>query len=335
MSLITASEWRSFLKTHPRAHLLQTAEWGTLKAEGGWQVERVQQGDLGAQILFQPLPLGMSVAYIPRGPVVPEGDDWPPAGWDSFLSEVDQVCEDKNAVFLKIEPDFWEGGFPDEFNPPRGFRSSAHAIQPPRSLVISLKETEEEILGRMKSKTRYNIRLAKRKDIVVHRRQDLALFYPLLESTAERADFGIHDREYYRQVFDLLHPQGSCALFVASYQEQPLASIMVFLRGKRSWYFYGASSPEHRDRMPTYRVQWEAMRWAKAQGCTSYDLWGVPDYDFDTLEDQFLERSDGLWGVYRFKRGFGGELKRTCGPWDRVYSPLLYRFYRWWAARSA
>jgi lipid II:glycine glycyltransferase (peptidoglycan interpeptide bridge formation enzyme) len=102
---------------------------------------------------------------------------------------------------------------------------------------------------------------------------------------------------------------------------------MVFIRGQRSWYFYGASSNQHRDRMPTYLVQWEAMLWAKRQGCLIYDLWGVPDHDFETLEAHFLEKKEGLWSIYRFKRGFGGSLKRTCGPWDKVYNPGLYSLY--------
>lgn len=81
--------------------------------------------------------------------------------------------------------------------------------------------------------------------------------------------------------------------------------------------------------MPAYLLQWEAIRWAKAHGCTEYDLWGVPDVDEGKLETYFSERSDGLWGVYRFKRGFGGELRRAAGPWDRIYQPLLYQLYSW------
>jgi peptidoglycan pentaglycine glycine transferase (the first glycine) len=109
-----------------------------------------------------------------------------------------------------------------------------------------------------------------------------------------------------------------------------LAALMVFAYGKRSWYFYGGSANIHRERMPNYLLQWEAMRWARTQGCTEYDFWGVPDADLETLEAGFTQRTDGLWGVYRFKRGFGGELRRALGPWDRVYQPLLYRLYLLW-----
>jgi lipid II:glycine glycyltransferase (peptidoglycan interpeptide bridge formation enzyme) len=79
--------------------------------------------------------------------------------------------------------------------------------------------------------------------------------------------------------------------------------------------------------MPTYLLQYEAMRWAAKAGCSEYDLWGVPDADEDALEAQFSKRSDGLWGVYRFKRGFGGEVKRTTGVYAKVLRPALYWLY--------
>ena len=87
--------------------------------------------------------------------------------------------------------------------------------------------------------------------------------------------------------------------------------------------------------MPTYLLQWEAMQWARTNGCRQYDLYGVPDHDEKYLEDHFQDRSDGLWGIYRFKRGFGGRLERVAGPWDRVYYSPLYHIYLRWFNRSA
>jgi peptidoglycan pentaglycine glycine transferase (the first glycine) len=91
---------------------------------------------------------------------------------------------------------------------------------------------------------------------------------------------------------------------------------------------YGASSNEHRDRKPNHALQWEAIRWAKSRGCATYDLWGIPDEDEATLEAQFQKRHDGLWGVYGFKRGFGGRVYRSVGAWDRVDNPAIYTAYR-------
>ncbi len=122
-------------------------------------------------------------------------------------------------------------------------------------------------------------------------------------------------------------------ILTADFDGAPVAALMVFAFGERAWYFYGASSDRHREHMPTYLLQWEAMRWARQRGCLEYDLWGVPDADEAELENDFLQRSDGLWGVYRFKRGFGGSLRRSLGPWQRVYNPLLYLLYRWWVKR--
>ena len=133
--------------------------------------------------------------------------------------------------------------------------------------------------------------------------------------------------------FSSFHQKDACQLLIAEYQGEPLAAVMVFAQGKRAWYFYGASSDAHRDLMPSYLVQWEAMRWARGRGCELYDLWGVPDADEKTLEDGFMQNQAGLWGVYRFKRGFGGVLRRAQGPWDRVYNPVIYSAYRWWMSK--
>jgi lipid II:glycine glycyltransferase (peptidoglycan interpeptide bridge formation enzyme) len=145
----------------------------------------------------------------------------------------------------------------------------------------------------------------------------------------------VHSLEYFEKAYRVFRPGNQAELFLASFEDQLLAGLMVFRRGHRAWYFYGASSNDRRELMPAYLLQWEAILWAKRHGCTAYDLWGVPDADEDELETHFSDRAEGLWGVYRFKRGFGGELRRAAGPWDRVYQPLLYQIYRWRTGKSA
>jgi lipid II:glycine glycyltransferase (peptidoglycan interpeptide bridge formation enzyme) len=272
------------------------------------------------------LPFGFSVAYIPKGPL---GSDlgllWP---------QVDAVCREKRAVFLKVEPDAWEGKYSRVEELERiGFRSSPHDLQPRRTIVLDLSVSEDEILARMKQKTRYNIRLAVKKEVVVTASDDLNTFAELIEVTGERDAFGVHTPDYYRRAYELFHPLGKCQLFLASYKGQPLAGLLAFAHGERAWYLYGASNNQERNRMPTYLIQWEAIRWAKKNGCTSYDLWGVPDHPEEKLEEDFPSRSDGLWGVYRFKRGFGGELLRTSGAWDKVYHQAAYFGYQTLMAR--
>ena len=300
-------------------HILQTDAWGALKSAFGWYAVRVEAGLANVQILFRKLPLGLTIAYVPKPPVslFRKGI--------KLGAEVDRICKAKNAIFLKVEPDEWEAD--DQRYKLDGWRIG-NPIQPPRTIVIDLRADEEEILMRMKSKTRYNIRLAGRKGVTVRTWDDVGAFYEMMQVTGGRDEFGIHAKEYYQRAYKLFVPNGKAELFVAEYDGKPLAAVMVFISGNRAWYMYGASNNQERNRMPTYLVQWEAMRWAKERGAMLYDLYGVPDEDEETLEDEFLERSEGLWGVYRFKRGFGGEVKRAAQALDRVYKPLLYALYR-------
>jgi lipid II:glycine glycyltransferase (peptidoglycan interpeptide bridge formation enzyme) len=328
MGIVSAEDWAAHLAYCPEAHLLQTADWGALKSNFGWQVEYLidQLSGIGAQILFRHSPLGFSIAYIAKGPVILPGKS--SVHWgnnDHFLIQLDAVCRAHRAIMLIIEPDEWETM---ALSRPKGLQKSAQSIQPPRTIIISLNEKEDLILGRMKQKTRYNIRLAQRKGVVVRQSDDINEFYRLLKLTGNRDAFNLHSQAYYQKTYDLFAPIGQCVLLIAELGGVSLAGIMVFARGRRAWYFYGASAEVHREMMPAYLLQWEAMRWAKNRGCGEYDLWGVPDESESVLESSFTSRSDSLWGVYRFKRGFGGELRRSAGPWERVYNPIMHQFYR-------
>ncbi|HEY3344432.1 MAG TPA: peptidoglycan bridge formation glycyltransferase FemA/FemB family protein [Anaerolineaceae bacterium] len=325
MTELNRSDWDAFLRDFPEAHLLQTAAWGDLKASFGWSAARVSAGKTGAQVLFRPLRLGFTLAYLPKGPL---GEDW-----NALWPQVDALCRRRRAVFLKVEPDIWKGACVDLAGRLPGFVPSPHEIQPPRTLVIDLSGSEEQVLARMKQKTRYNIHLAEKKGVSVQQTADVDVFARMIAVTGERDGFAIHSAAYYRAAYTAFAEGERCALFIAEYAGQPLAGLMTFRSGKRAWYLYGASTELERSRMPAYLLQWKAICWARAQDCCEYDLWGVPDADLDELETHFEERTDGLWGVYRFKRGFGGDLHRAVGAWDRVYQPALYRLYRLWLSK--
>ncbi len=321
MSEVYLTDWNHFLESHPTAHLLQMGNWGELKKDFGWEpVRLISDQGVGVQILLRRLPLGLTLGYMPK-PVL--GGQLASVG-EGFWKEVDAVCKKHRAVFLKIEPDTWDGQF---IPPSLSFIPSPQNIQPPRTIILSIRENEDQILARMKPKCRYNIRLAEKKGVTVRVWDNISAFYDMMTVTGGRDNFGVHSKAYYQRAYELFHPKGLCELLVAEYEGNPLASLMVFANGKRAWYVYGASNDHERNRMPTYLLQWEAIRWAKTRGCEEYDLWGVPDENEETLEANFEVRHDGLWGVYRFKRGFGGELKRAAQAVDRVYNPLLYWLY--------
>lgn len=315
---ISLTEWDEFFRLHSHAHFLQSGAWGELKSAFGWKPVRLICGESGVQILFRRLPGGFSVGYIPKGPVVTSPE---------LMAEVDRVCVQNRAIILKVEPDQWE---PDAFSTIPGENCQpARPIQPRRTVVIPLEGSEEDILARMKQKTRYNIRLAMKKEVEVKPSSTVEEFYEIAKVTAQRDQFGVHSLKYYQRVYELFHPHGNCELLTAYYESKPLASLFVFAFGEHSYYLYGASSDLERNRMPAYLIQWEAMRWAKQRGCSTYDLWGIPDLEEDELEKSFTHKDshEGLWGVYRFKRGFGGEIWRSVGACDRIYRKGMYALY--------
>jgi peptidoglycan pentaglycine glycine transferase (the first glycine) len=327
----SAEAWDAFVRAHPRAHLLQLSAWGELKAGFGWRPVRVAlagaDGQLvaGVQLLLRRLPLRLGwLAYAPYGPLV----DWSDAGQvRDLLAGVDQVARQQRAVFLKIEPGFGLEGV--DFAA-YGFRRSAQTVQPPRTVMLDLSADDEAILARMNQGTRRNIRKSSKNDVEIREgtRDDVQHLNALLAETGARDEFGVHMPAYYERAYDLFVPSGHAALILGRHADRDLAGVMVFALGDSAWYLYGASSDRERQRMASYGVQWAGIRWAKARGATEYDMYGVPDEDPASLEAQFETRSDGLWGVYRFKRGWGGTVRRSVGAWDRVYRPALYTGYQ-------
>lgn len=330
---LSPSAWDEFVAAHPAAHILQTSPWGALKAQFGWEDERVALTDgdcliAGAQILYRSLPFGLGcLAYLPKGPLT----DWADAEQvHTLVAALDRAARARGAIVLTIEPDLSDEPLHRERLAALGFRPAPFSIQPRRTIVVDISGDEDAILAAMKQKTRYNVRLAARKGVTIREASetDLPTFHALNAVTARRDRFKIHEPAYYEAAYRLFVPRGWARLFLAEVEGEPVAALMVFALGRRAWYFYGASGDVHREKMASYLLQWEAMRWAKSRGCTTYDLWGVPDEDEATLEAEFKHHHDGLWGVYRFKRGFGGQLVRTVGAWDRVYAPVRYQLYR-------
>lgn len=322
--------WDAFVSA--RGHILQSSTWATLKSHFGWSTDRIcvlRDNEIvaGASILFRSLPLRLgTLAYIPKGPIVDLNDR---ANTNELLSAFDRLMKRHRSILLKIEPDETDSGSLTTRLAELGFQVSPQTIQPPRTITIDLTRSEAEILAAMHQKTRYNIRLSAKKDVIVREAQesDLPAFNALMQATGDRDQFEVHSAEYYTTAYKLFVPDGRAKLFLATYQGAVIAGIFVFSLRDRAWYFYGASGDVERERMPNHALQWAAIQWAKSRGCTEYDLWGVPDENEDTLEAQYLNRNDGLWGVYRFKRGFGGNLIRFAGSFDRVYDRLLYRAY--------
>jgi peptidoglycan pentaglycine glycine transferase (the first glycine) len=333
-----ANHWNRLLCQDLDGHLLQSWEWGQFKQRFGWEADYLSWKDDRAQTLAAALVLKrsllsfFSILYCPRGPIM----DWSNEALRfSVLSELQKVSESARAIFIKIDPNLPLGSgqpdTPDELLNPLGEQvildmerlgwiSSDEQIQFKNSMHLDLRPTEDELLRRMKSKTRYNIRLARRRGVTVRKgdEHDLDPLYRMYAATSLRDHFTIREWTYYQDAWGSFIKSGMAQPFIAEVDGEPVAGIIVFHYGRRAIYMYGMSLEIHREKMPNQLLQWEAIRWAKAMGYTIYDFWGAPD----TFTEQ-----DPMWGVYRFKSGFGAEVIRTPGAWDYVTRPALYNVY--------
>ena len=306
--------WNAFVAASPYGHTLQSWEWGEFKARTGWEPLRLALCDehgirAAAQVLIRrPLPFGFGkVAYVPKGPVLDYADS---ALLGQMLDALVRLAANHHVLALKIEPEVVEPSPLGEELRCRGWRDSL-PVQMRSTIWVDLSSSEDAILARQKQKTRYNTRLAQRKGVNVSRGTagDLEAWYAMFRVTAQRDGFSIHGLEYYRLALEVLEPPGLARLLLAHHDGDLLAGIIVFRFGRGAQYMYGASSNDKRNLMAPYLLQWEGMRWAKQEGAMVYDLWGIPDQ---------LSEDEDLWGVYRHKRGYGGEIVRYVGAFDNV-----------------
>jgi peptidoglycan pentaglycine glycine transferase (the first glycine) len=325
--------WDAFVAQHPEGHLLQTSRWAALKERFGWSSLRLAlvEGDqlvAGGQLLLRQLPWGQSLAYAPKGPLV----DWRRVDHvRPLLDALYQAAQARRAALLKLEPDLLDSPLLDLQLRSYGLRRG-HGVQPRSTLHVDLLGGSAAVLANMKQKWRYNVRLASRKDIIVRQMSaaDFPAFHRLNEETGRRDGFGIHQPAYYETAFDLFPPSDTAQWLIATHAGQPLGAIVVFALGHKSWYMWGASTAAERQRMPNHALQWAGMQWAGTSGCHTYDLWGIPDevgMQPGRPPEDFTSRDGGLWGVYRFKQGFGGQVVRYTGAWDLVSSQVGYRLY--------
>lgn len=311
--------WNCFIASSEYGHVLQSWEWGEVKGRTGWQPVRLALLDGGeirgaAQVLIRSLPYGVGrLAYVPKGPVLDYAD---PVLLDVMLGALHDLARRERVISLKIEPEVVEPSPVADALLADGL-APAPPVQMRSTIWVDLTADENEILARQKQKTRYNIRLAERKGVEVRSgtSADLPAWYQMYEVTSRRDTFSIHGLDYYSAVLDLLQPAGLADLLLAHHDGDLLAGIIVFAFGHEAQYMYGASSNEKRNLMAPYLVQWRGMQWAKSRGARIYDLWGIPDR---------LDESEDLWGVYRHKRGYGGQIVRYIGAFDLVRAPLQH-----------
>ncbi|MDI3341519.1 MAG: peptidoglycan bridge formation glycyltransferase FemA/FemB family protein [Sphaerobacter sp.] len=313
-------------------HLLQGWRWGAFKSRHGWQPRRLLLSQHGTAVAAAQMLLRTAgpvrIAYVPRGPMGRDLDD--PVLAATVTTALDHWARRERAMVLFIEPDRpWSGALRAGS---LGWQPSDLEFQPQRTIKVRVDRSDDELLNAMRPKTRYNIRLARRRGVStrIGTLDDIPRFYRLLTETGQRDKFGIHRVEYYRDVLTTFGDDA--ALILAEVDGDPAAAIIVVRQGQEAIYLYGASAGRHQRHMPSYLLQFAAMQWARAAGCRVYDLWGIPPKDEpppDVAEPRdTVNVRAGLWGVYRFKQGFGGEVVSYPGVVERSSLPALVRVWR-------
>ncbi len=311
-------------------HIFQTWEWGEFKEKVGMEAIRLgvfDQGKLvdGYLVLTRELPkFGYKAGQVLKCSLPGK----------KVINAFRDLCQKENIAFLVIEPEHvvrrWKNRKGKVHKTPAfekpvdlsrfGLEEAQKKLFATYTFIVDLSQSDKEIINNMHSKTRYNIRLAKRKGVEVVEKSDeegLEIFTQLLAETMKREGFYLHNKEYYQKLWQVLGPKNKVHILLAKYQGEVLAAWVVLNWKDHLYYPYGASSTRHRDLMASNLVCWQAIKLGKELGCQSFDLLGSLGPKPD--------KTDSWYGFHRFKKGYGGDLVEFAGSWDLVVNPLLHR----------
>lgn len=313
--LVTETEKKNW--NNVVSHPLQSWEWGEFRSSMGLDIARlgVFQKDIlieGWQITFHKIPFSpFTIGYFPKGPKpTPE-----------MMSELKRFGHKKNAIYIQLEPDTLALDFPDLTSLPN-LASSHRPLFTKYTFSLDLSRTEEQILASMHPKTRYNIRVAQKHNVIISEdssKEAFREYLKLSEETTDRQGFYAHNRTYHKTMWSLMQKAGIAHLFTASFDNSILAAWIVFVWKDTVYYPYGASSRAHREVMAPNLMLWEIARWAKKQGLYYFDLWGA----LGPTPDQ----NDPWYGFHRFKEGYKPDLIEFAGSYDFIVRPFLYKLF--------
>ncbi len=293
-------------------HPLQSWEWGEARRKMGVSVVRIGEYHNDRlthvfQVTFHHIPFTpFRIGYLPRS-IMPS---------DAVIEVLTAEALRRNAIFVKIEPNE-----PFGEDAPSELVTSAHPLFPEWTQILDLTKSESELLKNMKPKTRYNIKLARKKGVVVKRmtnEKGFQIFSDLYFKTTDRQKYRGHSIAYHEIVFEFLKSSIS-HIFVAFVDDEPLAAYQIFLYKNVLYYPYGGSSDQKRNYMAPHLLMWEIIRYGKEQGAEKFDMWGSLPKGFD--------QNDPWAGFTRYKEGFGTEFFRFAGSYDLIIHKNLYYIY--------
>lgn len=317
-----------FVRHHENSHFLQLPRWAKVKNAWKWRgilIHRAGEIVGAMSVLLRPLPLGIHILYAPRGPVCDRED---PKILAELCLAAEELAYRERGLLLMLDPDAPAGSPFQTYMEANGFSEeksdSFDNIQPQHVMRLSLVgHTEESLLEALPASTRYKIRLAGRKGVQIRQYsgpvpdRELDAFSALMEQTGQRDHFIPRQKEYFRCLLRELEQEA--VLYLAYLNGEPIAGTIGIYSGGKGWYLYGASANTHRETMPNYALQWEMICQAIRCGCSFYDMRGIPGQ---------IREDDPLYGLYRFKKGFGAESCHFSGLLVRRYRPILASLFQ-------
>jgi len=341
-----AAAWDQIVLQHPQGSLFQRWGWGELKQRhGSWLPVRMTVTDgtriAAAQLLLKHF-YGVAVAYVPRGPLF-SGD----ATLDrTLLDTVRSTAKRHRAGFLRLEPNLLEtdsAATSQVLLPAQRFRL-AEPLQPHSTIHLDLTPPVDQLFAACARSHRAHVRRAQRRGVAVRvgtSAADLATFYRMMTAVSQRQQFAIHARDYYATAWQLFAAHGDACLLIAELDGEAIGAFLVFRSGLDAYYLYSGTTAAGLKHEANYLLQWQAIAWAKAQGCARYDLWGIPDAYGQLLQAPPSEQAQlqqqaaahPLAGVYGFKQGWGGQVVRYVPAYDQVYVAPMY--WLWQRRRQA
>jgi lipid II:glycine glycyltransferase (peptidoglycan interpeptide bridge formation enzyme) len=297
-----------------RAHLLQYAGWARVKSATGWTARRFVLEDGArtagvAQVLLKSGPLGITLAYAPRGPRV-EAPDLPAA-----LRALASALTAERCASLLADPEIARTDDLGSALARSGARPAGVFVQPRRTLLMDLRQTPEELLAAMRKKTRQYIHKAEREGVVTEETRDVDRFLAVLAKVAARDRFAVHDRGYFEQILTAF---GDAAhLTMSRVGEEDDGALLAIHLGDRAWELYGGWSGAHGESRPFYLLKWRSLMAMQQRGVVRYDMWGLSEHEGDELA-----------GIENFKLGFGGDVATWIGAFDRPVIAPLYPLWR-------
>lgn len=321
--------YKKFLETHDRCNFQQSLEWGNVKTS--WKKEVILSEDSEGNIRgslcvwIRKIPIFGNLMYSARGPVC---DIYDENIIQDLVDRANELAKKYNAFVLRVEPDILKSD--EKFRniiTKKGFKIKDDSkdfkdeIQPRFVFRLDIKgKTEDEVFSAFHQKTRYNVRLATKKGVVIKEgtKEDLKDFHRIMVETGERDNFIIRSLEYFEKMYDEMAPE-HMKILMAYHEDKPIAGIIPIMYGNKVWYLYGASSNSHRNLMPNYLLQWTMIKESIARGADMYDFRGVSGV---------VDESHPQYGLYRFKKGFNAEFTEFIGEIYIPYKALTYKLYK-------